>query len=173
MQLAPIGHSLKVCLLSWNKGPEEKLSVHIHEIPPLSHHPQKPHLQHHKHHPSGWVACLTSSTLLVLMIPNGGGRRWKVVIGGGQAELIQDGMVPCFVISPVFFSENGSEFALLALCAIHSSPILPPSFCSPRCFFPLHSVLYYCQVNIPEVKIRSHQLDSTLPCIIARLIFPK
>ena len=76
-----------------------------------------------------------------------------MVIGGGQAELTQDGVIPCFIISPVFFSENGSEFALLALCAIHSSPILPPSFCSPRCFFPLHSVLYYCQVNIPKVKI--------------------
>lgn len=52
-----------------------------------------------------------------------------------------------------------SEFALLALGSIHSSPIISPTFCSPGCYFPLHSVLYYCQVNIPKVKIRSHQLD--------------
>lgn len=47
----------------------------------------------------------------------------KVVIGEEQAELTQDRMIPCFVISPVFFGENGSEFALLALCAYYiSSP---------------------------------------------------
>ena len=125
--------------------------VHLNEIPLLlSHHPQKLHLQHHKHHPPGWVACPTSSTLLVLVIQDGGGGEWKVVIGGGQAELTQDRMIPCFVISPVFFGENGSEFALLALCAIHSSPIL----FSPSVF--------------PDVSFHS-----TLSCIIARLIFPK
>lgn len=125
--------------------------VHVNEIPRLlSHHPQKPHLQHHKHHPPGWAACPTSSTLLVLVIQDGGGGEWKVVIGGGQAELTQDRMIPCFVISPVFLWENGSEFALLTVC--HT--FLPPYFSPP--FVP-----------------QDVSFHSTLSCIIARLIFPK
>lgn len=63
---------------------------------------------------------------------------------------------------------------LCALCFPHPqasslllSPTPPPPPTNPaKCFLPLHSVLYYCQITIPKVKVRAHQLGhtSTLAC---------
>lgn len=41
--------------------------------------------------------------ILLLVIHDGGRGEWKVVTGGGQAELSQDGGTPSFITSPVFF----------------------------------------------------------------------
>lgn len=59
---------------------------------------------------------------------------------------------------------------VLPLLLYASSLLLsrPPA----KCFFPLHSVLYYCQITIPKVKIRSHQLGQKYFMVCGTWSFP-
>lgn len=100
--------------------------------------------------------------------------RWRRMESGDwrrAGKLTQDRMIPCFVISPLCSLEKSSSGALTCVPLV-----LPPyflTFCFPRCFFPLTLSCIIASYYSPRPKIRSHQLDSTLFCIIARLIFPK
>lgn len=62
------------------------------------------------------------------------------------------------------------------MCPVPPPPPYASSFlsCPPpaKCFFPLHSVLYYCQITIPKVKIRSHQLGQKYFMVCGTWSFP-
>lgn len=105
-----------------------------------------------------------SSTLCVLVIQDGGGGKWKVVVGGGWAELPWYRRTPFFVTRPMFFWENGSEFAPLALCATclpSSSSHLLPTLCG-------HS-----QSIIPFWAVFSCTFSSTQPSSATWLLPPR
>ena len=127
---------------------------------------------------SSFSSCFADLSYPVLVSQDGGRGEWKVVTGGGQAELSQDGRTPSFVTSPVVLLRTWQWICSTgSVCPASPAPMPPLSFCpqpSPttKCFFAVHSVLYYCQITIPKVKIRSHQLGQTSFMVCGIWIFP-